>query len=54
MILNLWLQSYRYKEFSKGLSPHFVLGGTSQDPAAWTRPLATYAKRRVNLYAKGR
>ena len=31
-----------------------LLGGTSQDPAAWTSSLATYAKRRVNLYAKGR
>ena len=27
-----------------------LLGGTSQDPAAWTRLLSTYAKRRVNLY----
>ncbi len=31
-----------------------LLGDTSQDSAVWSRPLATYTKRRVNLYAKGR
>lgn len=27
-----------------------LMGGTSYDPADWKRPLAAYAKRRVNLY----
>lgn len=31
-----------------------LMGGTSFDPKEWRRPLATYAKNRVNLYAKGR
>ena len=27
-----------------------LMGGTSFDPAVWRRPLAAYAKKRVNLY----
>ena len=41
------------KPLAKGARDEWLvklLGGTSQNPADWTRPLATYAKRRVNLY----
>lgn len=31
-----------------------LMGGTSFSPVKWKRPLAAYAKSRVNLYAKGR